>query len=161
MNNHNSLADLMQRVEKLERRVENARKLLQTEQLQLIDGEGRLRAKIEARSDGSTHFAISDPTAQHQITMSISTSGDAAFGIHIARKHRVTIGAGLHRGSSVGINDASGKSRFTIGVNVDDTSGLSVGDRSEEPRVFLTVDADGLPGLRLLDANGRTLFSAP
>lgn len=108
-------------------------KIIEAEQIQLKDNQGRVRGLWSIQPNGATGIAF------------LSTNG----------KPRVTLAIQQNGAPQIELFDRQDRLRVALALFSNDFSGLSLFDRQKNPRVSLYVDPDGSPKLSLLDKEKR------
>jgi hypothetical protein len=74
---------------------------------------------------------------------------------------RATLTMGQEGGPSLLLFDERGKVRLGLTLLEDGRPGLGLRDAEEHSRVLVTLEPNGSPVVRLLDGQGRVVWSAP
>lgn len=105
----------------------------------VVDRQGRARAELFLRDDGSPMLRLNDPGERARMSMYLRDDG-----------------SGVLR-----IADASGVNRAELLVNKDGLPEFSLGAADGRAIVTIGTGEDGAPRIRLADAQQRQLWSAP
>jgi hypothetical protein len=146
------VADLVKRIERLEREAEDlrgelqrsasdprARRAVDAEEFVVRDSSGKRRATLGMDSDGSPKLRIFDESEKVRIALSVLFEGSPTI---------------LLYDRAIGV-------RVALCVSADGLPYLRLYDQADRPRAGLDVFPDDSAMLRILDRHGKAVWQAP
>lgn len=111
---------------------------VQAQEFVLCDAEGRMRAALAIRPDGTPGLGFFDQGGQ--VRASIDLGEDGASGINF--------------------HDRDGKLRAAVAVRADGTPGVGLFDRKGRPSLAMELAGDETPGVLVYDRDGKARSAA-
>lgn len=131
-----------------------------TPTLEFRDEEGECRACLELHKDGSPYLGFRDQDGTSQLLLSANREGAALL---IPGRQDL---AGIHlgaqpAGSILSLGGGAGKPGVLLGTSGDGETSISLSPADRRIRMGLRVDRDGIPSVTLYDAekNGRFVLA--
>ena len=121
------------------------RKIIEAEKLTLRTPDGKIRAALAARDDGTPGLALYDGDGTARAGLELGADGQANLWF-----------AGADGQVGVSLNPRSLRLTDVDGGAFVTRSALVLADRNQKNRITLGVKADGSPSLTLADKEGRT-----
>lgn len=114
-------------------------KSVQAREFVLCDAEGRMRAALAIRPDGTPGFGLFDESGQVRASIDLGDDGAAGLNFH----------------------GRDGKLRAALAVRSDGTPGFGLFDKGGQPRLALEFDGEEAPGLFVYDREGKARPAEP
>jgi hypothetical protein len=111
-----------------------------TQDLQILDGQGRRRAWITTTLfDGNPSLTLYDEAQCERVSIHLNNSGQP----------------------SIAILDELGRSLVGLGQNASGEIGIQISDADGKPGMLLTIQPDGARRIAIVDRDGKTVSTAP
>lgn len=135
--------------------------LVRARELQLLDGEGRMRGRWQVLPGGATRLGLLDEAGVERMRFTLLANGAQGISLADARgEGRVVLSLEGSEGSRLTFADAAGRPRTVLGLSSQSDGTLLFADDSGTPQVALGLDQ--LRGaLFVIPAESRDSVSPP
>lgn len=141
--------------------VDQVARKLEAQNFVLRDANGRTRASLGFRSDGTPGLALLDEASRVRLALDICGDGAPAVNLYSAEGKLVGALAVRPDGSpALGMFDSKGQVRASLDLSHKETApGLSLYDNEGTMRAAVAVRPDQTPGVGLFDPEGHAFLS--
>jgi hypothetical protein len=128
---------------------------VETRELALVDAEGRLRATLAVRPDGSPGFALLDSDQTVRLSLDLASDGRSSMNLHdSAGTTRSALSIRDNGTPGLGMFDSRAVLRASIDLGTDASGGMHLFDEQGVIRSAMAIRGDGSPGFGLFDGEG-------
>jgi len=128
----------------------------------LTDRDGKSRAELGTRPDGSVALRLADARGVNRATLSVAADGVSRLALHGADgRPRAQVTTGPDDWPSLVFFDKQGMRRAALDISLGGWPVFALADDRGDDRAVLQVVPDGTPVLVLFDKTGRVIWKTP
>ncbi|MCC6673202.1 MAG: hypothetical protein IT458_19205 [Planctomycetes bacterium] len=106
--------------------------VIRSRRFELLDGDGKVRARLGPGERGETELVVLDPTGRVRTRMGLNAQQESVLSLH----------------------DAEGKTRLALVIDEGSSTQLLLLDPGQKPRLHLAVSQRGAPGILFVHSDG-------
>ena len=129
---------------------------IQAREFILRDAEGRVRASLSLRPDGTPGLALFNESGQPRLSLDLSTDDQPGVNLHDEDGTlRAALAIRPDGTPGMGLFGSDRKPRVSLDLGLNQTAGFHLFDEAGALRGALAIRPDGSPGLGLFDERGE------
>lgn len=133
-----------------------SRSTLEAGEFVLRDDQGRMRAALAIRPDGTPGLGLFDDNGQVRLSCELGPQGAPGIQLHDAiGTLRATVAIRPDETPGLGLFAPDGRVRASVDLGPDGSSGINVYDHFGALRAAMAIRPDGTPGLGVFDERGE------